>query len=200
MSLLYERSDLAYLLLTEAVEAVATQIIDATAAAKAIAPSPPGDYQRRAAELGVTAEHARELYFFGEAKKRGPTYQFRAFLQKFTPQRFWRDEDDVFHFHRYRGMQPKAEKFDKTVRLTYSARSDFVHAGTPYPGAIRMGLGNMVDARAADDALAQALEGGTRMPPFVWFERLAQSAILESLRQTAQNASPAAGISGKEGQ
>ena len=184
MRLIHDRADLAYLLLTEAVETLATEAIDAEHAVRDSGEQPPRKFRALAENRGVPAETACELWAACQGRKRGPTFQFRQYLCEYTPAALWTTPDDLFHTERMAGIIPAPGDLKEVLGMIYGQRSKFLHSGSPYPAWITLGIGAKVSPQAFFQGLRAAASRKIALPPVAWFARMVQMAILEHLRRT----------------
>jgi len=105
--------------------------------------------------------------------------KFRRFIEQFLPEEFWVQTDEL-HADGYGAPPIEKQALRRFLGKVYGARSEFAHAGTPFPAHVELGISDRVRVRASMEAAS--LIGSTRfVPVFVWFERLTHLVLREYL-------------------
>jgi hypothetical protein len=138
---------------------------------------------KMAKEFGLEQDKAEELALTACSNNPWSVRKFTKFLIDNAGQDIW-EKDDLFHLDEL--FWPKKEDLERTIKSIYSVRSGATHHGQPYPPAIALGVGPYLSAEASRDLNLTGLPNTaiTRIPPIVWFERLANLAINNFIKAT----------------
>jgi hypothetical protein len=101
--------------------------------------------------------------------------KFHKFVAGFLPAGFWSPDD--LHPSGYEFLPIPQDELKPFLRKVYDARSELVHAGTPFPGYVMLGARDLIHSREAMDVLKIRDKDKRFVPPFVWFERLTHHLI-----------------------
>jgi hypothetical protein len=110
--------------------------------------------------------------------------KFRLLVADFLPQEFWTTADDI-NPQIVPQLAIEEPDLSKKLGAVYNARSKYVHAGTPFPPYVQIGIGDRVPVSVVVAALDTATKKVVPpfVPPFVWFERLSHFVIVEYFRR-----------------
>jgi len=176
MLALYERPDIAYLMLTISVESLANQAVSTEDARREAIKDVPKRIRRDLTQLGLSDAQIRGAWEV-LAQPRS-AYKFRRFMTEYITEELWQD-DDLFQIDRsFAKLLPCRENMGDAMATVYKQRNLFVHHGRPYPELIVAGLGATMPSTAAIQLLS-----GERFPPLAWFERAVHVAIVNYLEQ-----------------
>jgi len=108
--------------------------------------------------------------------------KFILLITDHLPEEFWEIPDEL---HPYSPVFPaiSRDNFVQCLKDVYTARSKYVHTGSPFPAYIEFGLRQ----RHKGDVVfsIQELRDKKRyVPPFSWFERVVHLVLTEYLRRT----------------
>jgi hypothetical protein len=108
--------------------------------------------------------------------------KFILFIIDHLPDEFWTVADDVYP---YNAAMPTMKQDNLTwcLKRIYGARSQYVHAGKPFPVHVELGLGSRVRV----EAMMAGMDLVTQeryFPLFAWFERIVHLTICEYLRRS----------------
>ena len=181
LALVHQEPDMAYLLVTMAIECVASQAVDGTKTDDEIGKGISSEFRSFMQTLGANESQTRKAIVMAIPQHGRPTYQFRAFAEEFCTEELF-GEDDLFRIGTFAHLLPTKDTLKRAAISVYEQRSKFVHEGKPYPATIALGLAPKVDTRAfqIDD------EKGLPIPPFAWAERLAHVSIVNYWRKESQ--------------
>lgn len=185
MALVHQEPDMAYLLITMAIESVASQAIDGTKTDEEIGASISAEFRACMKRLGANEQQIREAMILAVPSRGRPTFQFRAFAEQYQSEYLYA-EDDLFRTGSIKQWLPNNETVKAAAKAIYNQRSKFVHEGQPYPASIALGLGARVDSRAFQFDCKKGFE----VPPLAWAERLAHVCIMNYWRKEAEAVGP----------
>jgi len=173
MALVHQEPDMAYLLITMAIETVASQAIDGSKTDEEIGKSVPAEFRASLEKLGANEQQVRTAMIQAVPQHGRPTYQFRAFAEEYQSDHLFA-EDDLFRTGAFKKWLPTTETVKAAAQAIYRQRSKFVHEGHPYPASIALGSAARLDSRA----FQFDREKGFEVPPLAWAERLAHVCIM----------------------
>lgn len=180
LAVVHQAPDMAYLLITMAIETAASQAIDGSKTDDQIWQSIPERFRTLMISLGATEQVIREASAVAVPQHGRPTYQFSAFAEQFHTEELF-GKDDLFRMESHQEWLPTKDKVKQAAQRIYSQRSKFVHEGKPYPASIAVGLSAKVDNRA----FQVDTNKGPTIPPLAWAERLAHVCIVNYWRKEA---------------
>lgn len=186
LALVHQAPDMAYLLITMAIETTASQAIDGLKTDEQIWQGIPEKFRVLMSSLGATEHVIREASAAVVPQYGRPTYQFSAFAEQFHTDDLF-GKDDLFRIESHQNWMPTKDKVKQAAQSIYSQRSKFVHEGKPYPASIAVGLSAKVDNRAFQVDRSK----GQMIPPLAWAERLAHVCIVNYWRKEAESAASA---------
>ncbi len=176
MAALYERPDIAYLLVTMSVEALANQAVTKQEAKDDAKKSVPRRVRKKWEALGLTEDQVAGAW--AEVAPAGSTYKFGRFMADNVTDQLW-EADDLFCTNSFlEPLLPTKATLGDALRTIYDQRNLFVHHGKPYPQMIGIGIGPLQSSEASADVLA-----GVRFPPLVWFERAVHLALVNYIEK-----------------
>jgi hypothetical protein len=112
------------------------------------------------------------------------TKKFYFLVADFLPDDFWTTPDDLYQVPSLGSPDSKAG-LGKALKAVYTARSKYVHAGTPFPAHVEFGLNKSVPVQVAMASLDIPRNGTKKtVPAFIWFERVTHLVIKEYLRRS----------------
>lgn len=184
MAAVYDRIDIAYLLMTMSVEALANHAVtgeDARAEAKTTVPR---KVVKKLEAVGLTDAQIKGTWnALAEARS---TFKFGKFMADNVKDDLW-TSDDLFRIDDFaKHILPKKGDFAQAIKDVYERRNLFVHHGQPYPAMIEAGIGPVIPSEASIEILA-----GERFPPFVWFERAVHLALVNYIEKAIAKVIPA---------
>lgn len=164
MTILFERTDIAYALMTMSVEALANHAVTAPDARETAKRNIPPKFQAKGKEQGLTEEQVKAMW---ESMAEGrSTFKFARFMKDNVTDELW-TPDDLFNLKdALPHLIPTREQFEERVNDVYVQRNKFVHHGEPYPYLSEWGL-----SPYGNSAVLGEIFSGVKFPPFPWFER-----------------------------
>lgn len=173
MSLVHEDTDIAYFLMTMALECLANKTVDAEST-KAIGETDyPSEYSQVAERLKLTPEQTRELFVAANPPEPKARYKFLKFIEDNCTEAMWQP-DNLFQLEGLDRIFPTKDQLRKAADEVYKQRSGFAHRGVPYSPSISIGLRSMSHYSTTNELLNPK----GCFPPFPWFERLTNVCIL----------------------
>lgn len=185
MALIHQEPDMAYLLITMAIETVASQAINVAKTDEEIGKSASEAFKAILKGLGASDEQIVQAIIAAVPQHGRPTYQFRVFAEEFHTDELY-SEDDLFRTGGHKNLMPSKDEVKKGAASIYTQRSSYVHQGKPYPASIGLGIAAKIDSRA----FQFDYEKGLDVPPLAWAERLAHVCIVNYWRKEAQALNP----------
>jgi hypothetical protein len=175
LELIEDRSDTAYLALVSVVESLASVALrdfepDETEKIKVQT-----SVEKRAREVGLCEAQARALALeackgYGWRKRK-----FVKFCVDYCGAAGLEDPDRVFMVLHH--LNPHEDEFENALGRIYDARSKNLHAGSPFPPGIGIGMSPSIKVR---DLPVDPL-GRPEIPPVPWFERIVSTAARKFL-------------------
>lgn len=173
-------ADLAYQLLVSSVEAIATEVLRAYLPERDEMVEAKKSVFDLAVKLGLERERAESIAIEACSGIAWTSRKFVKFLVDNVGPEIW-EPDDLFHPPDF--LLPNRHEFAHTLRSIYAARGSAAHSGHPYPGGVQFGIGPTVSTRALIDL--DFASPDLPVPPVVWFERVANSAIRGLIQASA---------------
>jgi hypothetical protein len=176
LSLLLENVDIAYQLLISAVETVSNAVHRSY--------RPPVNEIMQGRENLV--EHLRKRLSEQEVEEimkmigdqiPWSTKKFVKFIEKYLTENAWEQPDPLYPGLEFKHLIPKREFLAEATKKIYDSRSDFSHHGQPYPAHVSIGTSTTISLDTMR-ALHAVIESDRALPPITWFERVAQSSLL----------------------
>jgi hypothetical protein len=170
LELVEDRPDTAYLALVSVVESLASVALgdfepDETEKIKFYAP-----VEKLAREFGLCNAQARALALEACKAQRWLKRKFVKFCVKYCGAEELNNADRVFLVLEH--LNPPEAEFENALGRIYDARSKNLHAGSPFPPGIGIGMSPSIKVR---DLPIDPL-GRPEIPPLPWFERIVSTA------------------------
>lgn len=110
--------------------------------------------------------------------------KFKLLITEFLPDSFWNTPDDLYPSNSVFPLI-KREDLGWCLRRVYNARSEYVHAGIPFPRHIEFGLLETHSMDVVEAMMGIRGAGASRyFPPLSWFERMVHLVLIHYLRQS----------------
>jgi hypothetical protein len=170
LELIEDRPDTAYLALVSVVESLASVALKDYQPEDTERIKLQGSVEKRAREFGLCETQAKTLAL--EASK-GYGWRKRKFIKfcvDYCGEAELETPDPVFLV--IDRLNPPKGEFEKALGRIYDARSSNLHAGSPFPPGIDIGMSPLIKVRD----LPVDLLGRPEIPPAPWFERIVSTA------------------------
>ena len=175
LELIEDRPDTAYLALVSVVEPLASVALDDFEPDEAEKVKSKTRVVKRAREFGLDEAQARALALEACKGEKWRTRKFVKFCVDYCGARELKNPDRVFLALEH--LNPSEAEFERALRGIYGARSKNLHAGSPFPPGIGVGMSPTVKMR---DLPVDPL-GRPEVPPVPWFERIVSTAARKFL-------------------
>jgi hypothetical protein len=186
LELIESRADSAYLLLVSTAEALANIALgnfEPTDSEK-LDSSRAVTLRKRALELGLTEEQAKQLALAACEGDRWLKKRFKKFLIDFCSDEDLSKADRVFLLPNF--LTPPLADLSSLLGRIYDARSGNLHAGFPFPRSISIGTSPLFRWRD----MGWGIYGREKIPPAPWFERIVSVAARKFLLGDPANPAP----------
>ncbi len=170
LELIEDRPDTGYLALVSVVESLANVALNEFEPDEAEKVKFQAPVEKRAREFGLCDAQARALALEACKSQRWLKRKFVKFCVDYCRVEDLKDPDRVFLVHEH--LNPPVAEFEKVLGRIYDARSKNLHAGSPFPPGIGIGMSPLIKVR---DLPVDPL-GRPEIPPLPWFERIVSTA------------------------
>ena len=185
MEHIHGRADIAYLMLTFAVDTLAGAFLkDYEADSSRMERSYP--HLKKVAEgMGLPEDRVHQLVVAACMGNPWTKVKFIRFLTEHVTDEIWQPDEEVFNLDSI-SLPKQADGLEKALDAVFVARNRFVHAGYPYCPSIVFGLGPTVPFRAVPALVGK----GERAPALAWFERVVNIALCRFIEKAVGAAPP----------
>jgi hypothetical protein len=175
LELIEDRPDTAYLALVSVVESLASVALKDFEPDDADKVKVHAAVEKRAREFGLDAAQARALALEASKGQRWLKRKFVKFCVDYCGVEELKNPDPVFLVPEH--LNPPEGEFEGVVGRVYDARSKNLHAGSPFPPGVGIGMSTLIKLRDLPVDMVSRPE----IPPVPWFERVVSTAARKFL-------------------
>lgn len=174
LELIEDRPDTAYLALVSVVESLANIALKEFEPDAAEKVKHQARVEKRAREFGLCEAQAKALALEACKTEHWAGRKFVKFCVDYCGAEALKNPDRVFLVLEH--LNPPEGEFETALRRIYRARSRNLHAGSPFPLGIGIGMSPWIKVRELRVALDRP-----EIPPIPWFERIVSMAARKFL-------------------